>query len=79
MSSLVLGRLANFFVAAAAPQLQSAGGQVPPCPMAKKEAFGRGFAANTMHTFAIDTGIFVAGAFLGVVLMCLIFVSRSDD
>ena len=47
--------------------------------MAKKEAFGRGFAANTMHTFAIDTGIFVAGAFLGVVLMCLLFASRSDD
>jgi hypothetical protein len=32
-----------------------------------------------MYTIAIDTGIFVAGAFLGVLLMCLLRVSRSDD
>ncbi|WP_080966548.1 DUF3789 domain-containing protein [Variovorax paradoxus] len=32
-----------------------------------------------MYTFAIDTGIFVAGAFLGVLVMCLLQVSRSDD
>jgi len=55
------------------------GGQVRCVQCFEKEAFGREFAANTMHTFAIDTGIFVAGAFLGVVLMCLLFVSRSDD
>ncbi|WP_405547346.1 DUF3789 domain-containing protein [Variovorax paradoxus] len=32
-----------------------------------------------MYTIAIDTGIFVAGAFLGVLFMCLLHVSRSDD
>ncbi|MBD9663194.1 MULTISPECIES: DUF3789 domain-containing protein [Variovorax] len=32
-----------------------------------------------MYTFAIGTGIFVAGAFVGVLFMCLLHVSRSDD
>ncbi len=45
----------------------------------KKKPLGGNLPPNTMHTFAIDTGIFVAGAFLGVVLMCLLFASRSDD
>ena len=79
MSSHVLGRSALLFSPAAAALLQSVGGQVRCVQCFEKEAFGREFAANTMHTFAIDTGIFVAGAFLGVVLMCLLFVSRSDD
>jgi len=31
-----------------------------------------------MYTFALDFGIFVAGTFLGVLSMCLLFVSRSE-
>jgi len=34
---------------------------------------------NAMHTFAIAAGTFVVGVFLGVVLMSLMAISRSED
>lgn len=44
----------------------------------KKSLSGGHLLFLPMYTLAIDTGIFLAGTFLGVVLMCLLQAARSD-
>jgi len=74
-----MGEAATFFLAIGGTPVSDQ--QVVRCDMsnAQKEPSGGHLLFTPMYTFAIDTGIFVAGAFLGVLVMCLLQVSRSDE